>query len=375
MPSGGESSVGGVGSRQAGTEKLLSKDPRTRPTAGPCPARHQVRKPRVPKDVLRVTGEVPSQVDVDRAPHGKWGGRRGATSRPRLCRTRAPARPTAPGHSPPRNLGLGSGLELRVLVSNSGSCGGRGAGAQPTGPRKGEGAGRQHTTGEGAGRQHTAAPTRRESRSARRPAAAALGRGRPRVSRLPVCPPSGDVQRRPASGAGSISLPGVRERLRCDPEPVETVPLERAWSPRTSGEGLLPRSPWPPRRPAPPCPAHPTEHAALSPARGGWPGSRGRPWGGMGDSDVRSPRGRPPCSSRELGGAVAERARGQVGDNGRCPCKGHSHPPGTVCWETRLPGGGASDGPVSFTTTISALSGVTRHRPRPKESGGISGGP
>lgn len=74
MPSGGESSVGGVGSRQARTEKLLSKDPRTRPTAGPCPARHQVRKPRVPKDVLRVTGEVPSQVDVDRAPHEKWGG-------------------------------------------------------------------------------------------------------------------------------------------------------------------------------------------------------------------------------------------------------------------------------------------------------------
>lgn len=71
MPSGGESSVEGVGSRQARTEKLLSKDPRTRPTAGPCPARHQVRKPRVPKDVLRVTGEVPSQVDVDRAPRGK----------------------------------------------------------------------------------------------------------------------------------------------------------------------------------------------------------------------------------------------------------------------------------------------------------------
>lgn len=63
----------GVGSRQARTEKLLSKDPRTRPTAGPCPARHQVRKPRVPKDVLRLTGEVPSQVDVDRAPRGKWG--------------------------------------------------------------------------------------------------------------------------------------------------------------------------------------------------------------------------------------------------------------------------------------------------------------
>lgn len=42
-----------------------------------------------------------------------------------------PARPTTPGNSRSRNLGLGSSLELRVLISNSGFL--RGAGFRGSG--------------------------------------------------------------------------------------------------------------------------------------------------------------------------------------------------------------------------------------------------